>query len=385
MNLPATADVVIIGGGIMGVSAACHLARRGAKDVVLLERNRFFGEESTAKCAGGVRAHFGTEMDVRLSTLSMDAFDRFEAETGYSASFVRCGYLFVLTRQPDLPAFRAKFPLWERLGLRTEWWSGDDLRARFPMMCWEDALAAVWCPGDGLADPGAVVQGYVSAGSRRGARFLTEAEVTGIRLSGGRVEGVVTKAGEIATRTVVLAAGAWTGEVGRTAGLDIPIVPVRRQLMVTAALPEIPADFPFITDFARSQYFHREGPGLLLGRSNPDQAPGFDQTIDEDWELTVLETAAERLPLLESAGIARRWAGLYEVTPDHHPIIGPVEGLEGVFILAGFSGHGFMHGPAAGLLLAEEILDGRASTLDITPLRLDRFVRGAEIHEDLVI
>jgi len=384
MSLPRSADIAVIGGGIIGTSIAYHLARRGA-DVVLLERNRFFGEESTAKAAGGVRAHFGTEVNVRLSQISLAEFERFEAKTGYSPSFVRRGYLFILTTEAEVRAFKAKFPMWEGLGVRTEFWTGDAVRARFPMMRWDDALGAVWGPDDGLADPGSAVQGYVSAGSRAGAKFFTTTEVTSIKIARGRVEAVVTSAGEIAARRLVIAAGAWSGEIGKLAGVEIPIVPVRRQILVTAAIPEIPVDFPFVFDFAKSLYFHKEGPGLLIGMSNPDQAPGFDQTVDADWEIVTLEAAAARMPLLERAGIARRWAGLYEITPDRHPLIGPLPEVEGLYIVAGFSGHGFMHGPAAGTIAAEELIDGRATSLDTAPLRPDRFARGAAIHEEIVI
>jgi sarcosine oxidase subunit beta len=385
VTLPRAAEVVVIGGGVIGASTAYHLARKGGRGVVLLERNALFGMESSAKCAGGVRYHFDTELNVRLSLLSLPAFERFEEETGHSADYRKCGYLFVLTRDRDLPEFQKQMALQRRLGVRTEWWSGEEVRKQLPLMSWPDALAAVWGPDDGLADNGAVVQGYVSAASRLGVRCLTDVEVTGLRTEAGRVDEVVTSKGTIAARTVVNAAGAWAGQVGRLAGLDIPITPSKRQVVVTAPIPEISSDFPFVIDFAGALYFHREGPGLLTGMSNPDQTPGFDQTVDEEWELVHLAAAAKRWPRLEQIGIARRWAGLYEVTPDHHPILGRAEDLAGFFSNAGFSGHGFMHAPAAGLLLAEEILDGAAHSLDISPLRLERFRRGELIPEYNVV
>jgi sarcosine oxidase subunit beta len=381
MSLPETADIVIIGGGVIGASTAYHLALRGARNIVLLERANLFGTESTGKCAGGVRYHFETEINCRLSLLSLPAFDRFEAETGYSADYRKIGYLFVLSREKDEAAFRRQMEMHLRLGIRTGWLSGDEIRARLPMMSFEDARGGLWGPDDGLADNGGVVQGYVSAAGRLGAKCLTDVEVTGFRMSGGRIEAVETNQGTIATRVAVNAAGAWASQIGKMAGLDVPIVPVRRQLFTTAPTPEIPPDFTFVIDFSSGLYFHREGPGLLSGMSRADEPPGFVQTVDEDWEFVHLETAATRLPLMERTGIARRWAGLYEVTPDHHPILGPVESLAGFYMNAGFSGHGFMHSPAAGLLLAEEILEGRATSVDITPLCLERFRTGKLLEE----
>jgi sarcosine oxidase subunit beta len=215
--------------------------------------------------------------------------------------------------------------------------------------------------------------------------LLTGVEVSGINVAGGRVKGVVTRYGEVATPVVVNAAGPWAAQVGRMAGVDIPISPVRRQIVVTGPIAELPPDFPFVIDFARSLYFHREGPGILTGMSNPDEPPGFDQSVDREWELVHLETAVKRLPVLERAGLASRWAGLYENSPDAHPILGRVAELEGFFCIGGFSGHGFQHGPACGLLLAEEILDGRAHTMDISALDLDRFREGREIFEYNVV
>ncbi|MBO9370946.1 MAG: FAD-binding oxidoreductase, partial [Chloroflexi bacterium] len=177
----------------------------------------------------------------------------------------------------------------------------------------------------------------------------------------------------------------WAGEVGRMAGVEVPIVPIRRQIVVTGPIPEVPPDFPFVIDFAQSLYFHREGPGILTGMSNPNEPPGFDQSVDEEWELVHLEAAMKRMPILEKATLASHWAGLYEVTPDAHPILGRVPDLEGFYIIGGFSGHGFMHGPICGLLLAEEILDGRAHTLDISSLSITRFREGRLIREYNVV
>jgi sarcosine oxidase subunit beta len=385
MELPKTADVVIVGGGVMGTSTAYHLALKGCKNVLLLERQPFFGMEATGKCAGGIRYQFGTEINVRLSLLSLPMLDRFEEELGQPINVRHCGYLFLLTNERDVAVFRQNVEMQHRLGVRTEWLDPPSVARMVPLLNLDGVLAATFNPDDGLADPSGVVQGYVSGARRLGARLLTGVEVSGINVAGGRVKGVVTRYGEVATPVVVNAAGPWAAQVGRMAGVDIPISPVRRQIVVTGPIAELPPDFPFVIDFARSLYFHREGPGILTGMSNPDEPPGFDQSVDREWELVHLETAVKRLPVLERAGLASRWAGLYENSPDAHPILGRVAELEGFFCIGGFSGHGFQHGPACGLLLAEEILDGRAHTMDISALDLDRFREGREIFEYNVV
>jgi sarcosine oxidase subunit beta len=267
----------------------------------------------------------------------------------------------------------------------TEWLTPEQVRGRLPMMQVDDVQAATWHARDGLADPNSVVQGYISGARRLGVTCLAGTEVTGIQVAGGRVRGVLTTGGEIATPVVVNAAGPWAAEIGAMAGLEVPVVPVRRQIAVTTAIPQLPADFPFVIDFAQSLYFHREGPGLLTGMSKPDEPPSFDQRVDHDWEMTHFEAAMARLPLLADVGVSSRWAGLYEVTPDAHPIIGSVPELPGFYCVAGFSGHGFMHGPACGLLLAEEIMDGKAHSLDISSLRLSRFREGKPVVEYNVV
>ncbi|MEA3340529.1 MAG: FAD-binding oxidoreductase [Chloroflexota bacterium] len=385
MNLPQTAEVVVIGGGVMGASTAYHLALRGCQDVLLLERESFLGMEATGKCAGGIRYQFGTEINVRLSQLSLPMLDRFEEELGQPIDLHYCGYLFLLTNEEDATVFRQNVEMQRRLGVETQWLEPDEIASLVPLLNMEGILAGTIHPGDGLADPNGVVQGYASGARRQGAKLLTDVEVTDIRVESGRVRGVITDRGEIATSVVVDAAGPWVGEVGKMAGVDIPIVPVRRQIVVTGPMPEVPPDFPFTIDFAQSLYFHREGLGILTGMSNPDEKVSFDQSLDQDWELVHMEAAMKRLPILEKAGLASHWAGLYENSPDAHPILGRIPEVEGFYCVGGFSGHGFQHGPACGLLLAEEILDGKAHTLDISQLDLARFEEGREIVEYNVV
>ncbi len=383
-TLPKSADTVVIGGGVMGVSTAYHLAARGHRDVLLLEREPFFGAGSTGRCAGGVRYQFATEINIRLSLESLPMLERFEQEIGYPVDYRPCGYLFVLTRAEDVTAFRRHVALQRSLGVMTEWLEGEEIRRRLPMMRFPDALGGAFHAKDGLVDPNGVVQGYLKAARRLGVRALSGAAVTGLVVEGQRIRGVRTTRGEVACARVVNAAGPWAGRIGQMAGVDIPITPIRRQWLTTTPLPEIPQDFPFVIDFAQALYFHREGGGLLTGMSNPHEPPGFRQTVDPEWELTHMEAAIARLPLLGRAGAVSRVAGLYEVTPDAHPIFGAAP-VEGFYILAGFSGHGFMHGPIAGKLMAEILLDGRARTVDVSALDLARFAEGRPIHEYNVV
>jgi sarcosine oxidase subunit beta len=382
--LPKTADIVIIGGGVMGASTAYHLAVRGQKNVLLLEKDEFFGQEATGRCAGGVRFQFSTEINVRLSLLSLPMLDRFKDEIGQEINFRKCGYLFVLTAPEDVKTFRHSLELQQNLGVHTEWLTPDDVRKRLPLMRFEDALAGSYNPGDGLVDPNSVVMGYVAAAQRLGVQLQNNVEVTAIQVEAGKVAAVQTNQGVISTPMVVNAAGPWAGQIGRMAGVDIPIEPVRRQIMTTTPLPEIPPDFPFVLDFARSLYFHREGEGILTGMSNPNETPGFDQNVDEEFELINLEVAIARMPCLEKAGLLSHWAGLYEVTPDAHPIYGKSR-VDGFYIVAGFSGHGFMHGPISGKLMAELILDGKFQSLDVSMLDLARFEEGRQIREYNVV
>ena len=383
-NLPKTADIIIIGGGVMGASAAYHLAKRGAKNIVLLEKESHFGTGATGRCAGGVRYQFSTEINVTLSIHSLPMIERFKEELGQDPGYHKYGYLLVATNENIVKEFEHNVAMQNRLGVQTELLSGDEVRKRLPMMRFDDALAGTFHHLDGTADPNSLVMGYVNAAQKMGVTALTGADVIGITVSGGEVRSVKTNLGEIETRLVLNAAGPWSGLVGAMAGVHLPITPLRRQMFTTNPLREVPEDFPFVIDFSQSLYFHREGEGLLVGMSNPNEKPGFDQNVDEDFELVNLEAAIERIPLLEKASRASHWAGLYEITPDAHPIYG-VTDVKGFLLCTGFSGHGFMHGPISGKLMSELILDGKFSSVDVSMLDLKRFEEGRLINEYNVV
>jgi sarcosine oxidase, subunit beta len=384
MNTPTTADVVIIGGGVMGASAAYHLAQCGIKNILLLEKEEFFGTGATGRCAGGVRYQFSTEINIRLSLESLPMIERFREEIGQDVNYRPCGYLLIATSEKDAMTFTNNVELQNRLGVQTRLLSGDDVRERLPLMKFEDAIAGTFHHKDGIVDPNSVVAGYISAAQKMGVKALTRAEVTRIRVRQDEVEAVETTQGVIQTRQVLDAAGPWAGLIAQMAGVQIPILPLRRQMFTTNTLKEIPADFPFVIDFGQSLYFHPEGEGLLIGMSNQQEMPGFDQNVDEEFEFVNLEAAIERMPLLEHASRASHWAGLYEVTPDAHPIFGGCS-VKGFTVCGGFSGHGFMHGPVAGKLMSEYIVDGKFSTLDVSMLDLARFEEGRLIKEYNVV
>ncbi|MBC7875777.1 MAG: FAD-binding oxidoreductase [Anaerolineales bacterium] len=384
MNLPTTADIVIIGGGVMGASAAYHLAQRGMKDIVLLEKETFFGQGATGRCAGGVRYQFSTEINIKLSLASLPMLEQFKEELGQDVSYHQCGYLLVATNEKDANNFKRNVELQNRLGVQTESLSGDEIRRRLPLMKFADALSGTFNQKDGTVDPNSVAMGYINAAHRLRVKAFTRVEVIGVGVSGDKVYEVQTSLGAIKTRMVLNAAGPWSSQIAKMAGVEIPVIPLRRQMFTTSPLKEVAKDFPFVIDFAKSLYFHREGEGLLIGMSNQNEQPGFDQSVDEDFEITNLEAAIERMPLVEKAQRVSHWAGLYEVTPDAHPIYGETN-VNGFYVCTGFSGHGFMHGPISGKLMSEYILDGKFSSVDVSMLDLKRFKEGRLIQEYNVV
>ncbi len=380
-GFPKTADVVIIGGGVMGTSTAYHLARKGAQKVVLIEREPFFGVMSTGQCAGGIRHQFSSEINIRLSIESIRMLEAFPEEMGQDIDLRFIGYLFLLTDEEDVAAFRANVALQHSLGVKTQWLDPSQIARRVPLLNLEAVRAGTFYQREGLCDPASLVQGYVTNARKLGVRLFTNTEAVGIRSSGGHISAVETNQGLIQTPVVVNACGAWAPQIGRMVGVDIPIEPIRRQIVVTTPIPEVPPDFPFVIFFRESLYFHPEGEGILTGKSNPDETSGYKLSVDPDWEMVHMDEAMVRMPILQKAGLLSHWAGLYEVTPDAHPILGRIPTFEGFYLMAGFSGHGLMHGPMVGRLMAEEILDGRTHTLNIDPFRYDRFLAG-ELHPE---
>jgi sarcosine oxidase, subunit beta len=372
------ADVVIVGGGCMGASVAYHLARRGVTDVVLLERERMLGTGSTGRNAGGVRHQFSNEANIRLSIESIGLLERFADEVGHPIDFHQDGYLFLLSSAASVETFRRNVDLQRRMGVDVQWLTASDAGRLAPGLDTTGVTAATFCAKDGIADPNGVTMGFAKAAQSSGAVIERDAEVTGIRVSGGRVCAVETSRGTVETRTVVNAAGPWASQVGRMIagdGVDIPVRPVRRHIFIAAMDGATPAATPsshiMVIDFETTFYFHREGAGILFGMGDPNEVSTFDTTVQWDFLPQVIDVAVGRLPALESASISHAWAGLYEMTPDGNPIIGP-SGVGGFYTIAGFSGHGFQHSPAAGRILAD-VVAGRDPQFDLSPFALERF------------
>jgi sarcosine oxidase subunit beta len=385
--MKTTADVVIIGGGCMGASVAYHLARDGVGDVVLAEREPMLGMASTGRNGGGVRHQFSSEANVKLSIESIRLFERFEEEVGYPIDFYQNGYLFLLSNEKDLDAFRRNVEMQRGLGIEVEVLSPEEARRLATGLEIDGVIAATFCARDGIADPNGVTMGFAKAAQARGAEIYRDTEVTGIRTKAGRVTAVETTRGVISTGIVVNAAGPYARDVGRLAGLEVPVLPYRRHIFITEPIGSgsAPASRIMVIDFETTFYFHREGAGILFGMSDPDEPSSYNTTVKWEFLEKLTRTATKRLPALADAGIAHAWAGLYEMTPDAMPIIGPAPEIEGFFMIAGFSGHGFQHSPAAGRILVDLIGGAAVEDADTTPFAFDRFSQAGTARETNVV
>ena len=381
-----TADVVVVGGGVVGASAAYHLAAAGAGRVVMLERADHLAAGATGACAGGFRYQFSSEVNVRLSQASVPMITGFAEEHGLPLDVAEDGYLFLVRNEDLWRGFVAANELHRSLGIEAEILTPAQAVALAPGISTEGLVGATFGVRDGIADPSGLTQGYATLARAAGAEIELGIEVSEVMVDGDRVTGVASSAGRWESPVVVNAAGPWAGVLASTAGVELPIDPIPRHVLVTGAFQGVPERRTLVIDAVTSFYFHREGAGVLMGMGSPDERPSFDTTPDEAFVAEeLLPTALRVFPPLETASIEHTWVGLYEMTPDRHPIIGRAPGVEGFYLANGFSGHGFQHAPVVGKLLAELIMHGDARTVDISSLGLERFERGDLIRERHVV
>jgi sarcosine oxidase subunit beta len=376
-----TADVVIIGGGIVGLSIAYSLALKKAGKIVVFEKGQL-GEGSTSRCVGGIRTQFSTEINIRFSLESLKIFEQFKEEFGVDPEFKKIGYLFLATTEWEVGVFKKNTKLQKKFNIPVEFLYPDDIKSRWPYLRMDDVLGGTFCAWDGYAGPNEILSGFASGAKRGGVIIREGMEIIGISTSKGKIHSVKTKNEEIFTPVVVNAGGPYAASVAEMAGVQIPVKPLRRQIFVTAPFHLTDHPIPLTIDFHRGWYFRQEGDGLLL--SGPlDLEPSFNLNTEYEAMAETSENAMYRVPVLEKARIARGWAGLYEISPDHHAILGKVPGVEGFILANGFSGHGFQHSPAVGKVISELIVDGAAAAIDISSLSVERFERGEVILEPM--
>lgn len=368
-------DIVIIGGGCIGASVAAYLGESGCCDVLVLEKEKMLGTGATAKCAGGVRAQFTTPVNITMSHYSIQQFAALEKEFGIQ--YIPCGYLFVLRSEEQKQRFLKNMEFQKSFGVDVRFIGREEIALLSPNYSLHDVVGGTFGPNDGLIDPSMTVDAFFKRARRNRIEFETDTPCNGLKTFDGKITHVVTPKGEIACDTVINCAGPQSKLIGQMIGLDIPIEPIRRILTTTGELKFVTKKFPMTVDVTTGVYMHPEGNGLLIGYANPDEPPGFDETINEEVLDRMLTMALELMPALEDAEIKMKypgtWGGLYETTPDHHSIIGSVPGWKNFVIAGGFSGHGLMHAPAAGLAAAELIVRGRCESFDLHPLRFSRF------------
>lgn len=381
--LPTSASVVVIGGGAIGTSVAFHLAEAGVDDVVLLERGAL-GGGSTGRAAGGIRAQFSDALNVAIAQRSLDAFRAFGERPGAEIDFRADGYLFLLDREEDVAAFEAAVALQAALGVPSRMLAPAQAAALCPLLDVDGLLAAAYSPADARATPDAVVQGYAAAARANGAHLATGCEALDVAVQDGEIRAVETTRGTIATHAVVCAAGPWSRGCAALAGVELPVTPVRTRVLLTEAVPGVPDDMPLTVDFGRRYYLHPEGPGLLLGYTEPDEPAGFDAQETDAWLDGLLAAAARRTPAVAEAGTRGGWSGLFENTPDHNALLGEDRTVSRFLYATGFSGHGFMQAPAVGEIV-RDLYVGAEPFVDVAPLAAERFSRGLARPETAVI
>lgn len=371
---PEAADVAIIGGGVMGVSIAWHLAAQGVRRIVVIERDEF-GSGSSAKPLGGVRANFSDPANVVLGQRSLEAFGHFQEDFGIDIGLRRVGYLFLARTEAEAESLTSSTQMQNELGVPSRVVSAAEAAQLNPYLNPQCLTLAASSPEDGYARPANVVQGYVSAAQELGVTFLNHTEVLGMEHQGGEVTSIRTNRGTMRVGAAVIASGAWSQQIAAMAGLDMPIKPVRRLIGFTQPILPAPPTIPFTLDLGSTFYFHNSDDGLLFGISHR-QAPGFTREFSYDWVEEMQQAAGTVAPSLEHEEIVGGWAGLYENTPDRNAYIGRSSQVGNVLYATGFSGHGFLQSPAVGELIANLYLD-RPMFMDPAPFAVERLTSGA--------
>src|SRR6266851_2174855 len=383
-----TADVVIIGGGIVGASIAYHLVAAGCKNVLVIERETAQGKGSTGKSMGGVRAQFSTPVNIQMSLYSIPFYAGFEERLGHPSGYRPPGYLFCATSDQHMAYLRSNYDKQVAMGLKdVRLVATDEMQSMFSQLRSDDIVGGSFCSSDGFVDPYSAMIGLMTWATEHGAHLWKNAAVTALLRDGQGIAGVETTRGTVATRLVVNCAGAWAAEIANMAGIELPVEPLRRMLVPTEPFDQFPHGAPMIIDMSNGFHFRPEGLGFLLAWNDPEETPGYKTDFNPNFVEKILTRAADRVPGFENLAVnpKRAWAGLYEMTPDHHPILGPVPEVTGFFLANGFSGHGVIHAPATGKILADLILTGKTGLVDARLLDLARFAEGRTIHETAVL
>lgn len=378
-----TADVVIIGGGINGCSTAYHLARRGVRRVVLVEKGHI-ASGPTGRSSGVVRQHYTQETLSAMARDSVRLFSHFREEVGGDAGFVQCGVVF-LSASETAPVLESSVEMHRRIGIRESLLTPDELKAMDPQLFHEDVACGAHDPDGGYADPALAANSFADAAKGLGVEIRQRTTVTNLLIEGGRIAGVATDKGEIASRTVIDAAGPWGPKLAADAGVEVPITVTRHPVVVMQRPPAWRNATPVWADLIGGWYFKPDGEtGMMVGsvqddhRSvNPD---AYQDTPTHDEIATASSAILRRFPVMEGGTVRKGWAGVYDVTPDSQPVIDRIERVPGFFCAFGFSGHGFKIGPAVGRIVSDLVVDGQCRAYDISMFRHDRF-RSGDLHQ----
>ncbi len=382
--IPQRAEAIIIGAGVVGTSIAYHLAARGLTDIVVLERNRI-AQGASGDGAGGFRQQFSTAINVQMTQLSLPYFLNAPERLGMGIEMRQQGYLFLLTTEAQVAEYRQTMAMQQGVGAPVRWLEPREVASLIPGIRTDDLLGATYCPADGWARPPLVAAGFARQAEQLGVRIFEGCPVVGITTADGAVTGVLTRRAALTAPIVIDAAGPWAAEVAALAGLALPIAPVCRQVFRTVPCSAVAADAPLSIDVSSGLWFRPHEGGFWWGKSDDTEPPGLVKHLDPDWAQHTADLARQRVPSFAQTRVIGGWSGFYAMTPDAHGMIGGFPHLQGFYCATGFSGHGFQHSPATGLLLAEIILDGRATTLDIHALRPTRFAEGEPIVERYVV